>query len=87
MNRGTIKLSPAEESYLALILNNNLDASTLRNKLLLLESGDSVLEISEDEAELMLDLLPPPQAQQSTIITTCRKKLNDFLMTFRKPIS
>lgn len=95
MNRGIIQFTSEEQAYLVSILKSTGNANELIQKLLLPSpeklpeklNEESDLEISEEDAELILDSLPVPQLNQDENIASCREKLNNFLATFRKPIA
>lgn len=79
MNRGMVYFSQEEENYLKLLLGENDSTSEIYQRLNLPPTNNPGIQISEEDAEKILDLLPPPQQNQDQFIKSCRSKLNDFL--------
>lgn len=86
MNRGVVIFSPEELVYLSNVLNNSETApANLLSKLQPTSSPeDSKVEMSAEDAEVILDTLPVPHLNQEPLALSCRDKLNDFLETFRR---
>lgn len=81
MQRGMISLSATEQQTLSTLASSTpLESSLVLQKLMLPHSeNNNQVEMSRDEAESLLDLLPIPSDAESREITTLRQKLSAFL--------
>lgn len=85
MKRGIILLTPPEQQLLAQQLQASSKLSELVKKLQLSTSSSSRLQLSEEDAETSLDMLPMPSGSEHEMLTTLRKKLQAFLTQLRFP--
>lgn len=76
MHRGIVNLTAEEEQYLIQLIEND---SPLKQKLLLPASSPiRDIQITGEDANTVLDLLPPPSAGEP-VVTNLRNKFNAFL--------
>lgn len=89
MLRGVLSLTPAQSKALLSELHGQIKGDQLLlDRIALLanstaESGQ--LQLSEDEAELLLDLLPAPQTIDDPNLATARQVLQQFLTHLKWP--
>lgn len=85
MQRGILQLSKAEQIVVVKLLEGTTLQTSLIGKRLSAKNGDNsdlgedTLELSRDEAESLLDLLPIPSHAEPSEVTNVRQKLNTFL--------
>jgi hypothetical protein len=82
MNRGSISLTDSELKYLHQLLADSGADELLVNKFA--PTGqDANLVISEEDVELILDVLPIPSQEQPETIRRIRQKMSVFLSSLR----
>jgi len=88
MQRGIVKFSPEAISFLLPKLTESTQDTTLLQQKFqsaLQAGGTTEVMLSEDEADILLDVLPSPQQGEDTNVTTIRKDLTEFLQKMRNP--
>lgn len=85
MKRGVLTLDSPELDQLQPWLNGEILTPLLIQKLKTQTDQDltSKIELSEEEGECLLDLLPMPDAREPISLTSLRKKLQLFLQNLR----
>lgn len=85
MKRGTIKFTPTELSTLFQALSTQLKSKPLLNKLSPTQSTlDQTIQLSSEEAELILDNLPIPTEIEDQELLQAHKKIRDFVFGFNQ---
>ncbi|NCS97610.1 MAG: hypothetical protein GW762_03425 [Candidatus Pacebacteria bacterium] len=81
MQRGTLTLTNSEQQMLSSLIEASAVASSLIASRLKQPSHDTenIIELSSEEAESVLDLLPIPSVAEPNEITSARQKLSAFL--------
>ncbi len=88
MERGVIQLTSAQMSLVRQLMEDAGQPSALMQKFLSTNEHDQIsIQLSEDEVETILDLLPMPASDEPNSLTTVRTQFLDFLslLRFGKP--
>ncbi len=83
MLRGVVILSTSEADAAQAVLAQYSQKSDLLIQKLSAAPASPYLELSEDEAERILDVLPAPSEHQSEVSLMLRKKIATFLLELR----
>ncbi len=90
MNRGMITLTDQELALAQAVLQAEASNTLLLQRL---EAGSNTgaksvsIECSEEDLEVLLDVLPPPHQQTDVVATTLRPKVQNTLLAMRSPKS
>lgn len=82
MERGILLLTQVEYLYLAELLQTESVQAQLLQKFKPSSAGSGQnikIQLSSEEVESLLDLLPMPDKSEPTALTTTRQKLQSFL--------
>lgn len=85
MRRGLLTLTPAEQELLHYCLTETTKLPFVAEKIAEAEATTANLQLSEEDAETILDIFPIPKPEENPVLRSLRKKLQLFLAQLRFP--